>query len=207
MKRSNAAPQLLYITDSIRTGQERLLEVVRTGLQHGVDGVLLREPTLNSGKLLALASSLRQLTRQHHSQLIIHSQADIARAVGADGVHLASVNIDEAVAIRHWLQPLPITISASCHHAQQLVQAAQVGCSFALLSPLFATASHPQATILNTKGFAKIAKLSPLPVLALGGITSDNRREVPDCAHGVAVMRGLDCATDIAVAAHTLRGQ
>ncbi len=207
MKRSNsAAPRLLYITDSSRTGRERLLEVVREGLQHGMDGVLLREPSLNSAKLLALASSLRQITRCHHSQLIIHSQADIARAVGADGVHLASDNMDEAVAIRRWLQPLPITISASCHDAQQLDQAAQVGCDFALLSPIFTTASHPQATILNPDGFTKLAERSPLPILALGGIDCDNRSQVPDCAHGVAVMRGLDQATDIAAAAHPLCG-
>ncbi|MDQ6950488.1 MAG: thiamine phosphate synthase [Mariprofundales bacterium] len=206
MKRDNTAPQLLYITDSSRTGQERLLEVVRIGLQHGVDGVLLREPTLNSGKLLALASTLRELTRQHHAQLIIHSQADIARAVSADGVHLSSTAIDEAPAMRRWLAPLALTISASCHQAAELKQAALAGIDYALLSPLFTTASHPKATALGANRFTALATQSPIPVLALGGINPDNRNQVPSSAHGVAVMRGLDEAAHITDAADLLLG-
>ena len=39
-----------------------------------------------------------------------------------------------------------------------------------LVSPLFATRSHPGAKLLGSARFAALARLSPVPVIALGGV-------------------------------------
>ncbi|MDQ6965272.1 MAG: thiamine phosphate synthase [Mariprofundales bacterium] len=191
-------PRCLYITDLKRTGEARLRQVVAAGCAAGVDGVLLREPDMDSGKLLALAAELRIITREHHAQLIIHSAADTARAIAADGLHLSAADIDEAVAIRRWLHTLPITISTSCHSATELQRAVECGCSFALLSPIFATASHPERQPLGVERFQHLAAATPIDVIALGGITTENRHQLNN--HPIAAMRAIDEAKDTAQA-------
>jgi thiamine-phosphate pyrophosphorylase len=59
-----------------------------------------------------------------------------------------------------------------------LRRAAAIGADAALLSPVFATASHPGAPALGPLAFAVLAGKAPLPVYALGGMTSENARRL-----------------------------
>jgi len=147
---------------------------VEQALCGGVEAVLLRENMLTSAKLLALASRLRQITQAHHARLIIHSQADIAAAVGADGVHLSSAEITTVAAVRQWLRAPEMTLSVSCHDAGELALAHEVGADFAMLSPLFPTNSHPGAPPLGIDLFDVLVFDAKLPIIALGGIGLDN---------------------------------
>jgi len=135
---------------------------------------LLREKDMPSSRLLALASRLRDITRNHHARLIIHTQADIAEAVDADGIHLAAKDITAILQIRRWLGSQAMSISASCHNMDELTAAAEQGADWAMLSPVFPTRSHPGAPHLGLEVFEDIAARSPLPVVALGGITVQN---------------------------------
>jgi thiamine-phosphate pyrophosphorylase len=93
--------KLLLITDNKRFNtQADMLDVLEKGLQGGVDTILLREKALDSAKLLALASKLRVLTHKYQAKLMIHSQADIAKAVDADGVHVDAASIQDIAKIR-----------------------------------------------------------------------------------------------------------
>lgn len=195
-------PRLILITPGDDRPREQLLAAIEAGLTGGVDAVLLREKQLDSGKLLALAAELRAMTRAHHARLIIHTQADIAHAVGADGVHVGSDAIDELPAMRRWLNDDAISLSASCHSAEQLAAAHTAAADFALLSPIFPTASHPGAPHLGAEKFKVLAEATPLPVVALGGIDASNRHELAD--YPVAVIRAILDATDPAAIAALL---
>jgi thiamine-phosphate diphosphorylase len=179
-----------------------LLAAIEAGLAGGVDAVLLREKQLDSGKLLALAAELRAITRTHAARLLIHTQADIARAVEADGVHVASDAIRELPAMRRWLAGDTMSLSASCHSAEQLAKAHTAGADFALLSPVFPTASHSGAPHLGVERFRQLADTIPLPVVALGGIDTANRHEL--AAYPVAVIRAILDAADPSAAATAL---
>ena len=157
-------------------------------MQGGVDTVVLREKHLDSAKLLSLASKLRVTTQKQNVRLMIHSQADIAKAVNADGVHMDAKSIPEIAAIKTWLGQR-FLVSASCHDAGELKQAEQQGADFAFLSPVFPTQSHPGAPSLGVNQFLKIAATVSLPVIALGGIEPD---VIPLLqGHGVATMGGI----------------
>jgi thiamine-phosphate diphosphorylase len=134
----------------------------------------LREKEMPSSRLLALASRLRDITRNNHARLIIHTQADIAEAVGADGIHVASDQITAIPQIRDWLGDQAMSISASCHNTEELAAAAEQGADWATLSPVFPTLSHPGMPHLGIGVFHDLADHSPLPVVALGGITVQN---------------------------------
>ena len=67
-------------------------------------------------------------------------------------------------------------VTASCHDATELRQAYDRGADLALLSPAFATASHPGDPALDAARFCELAAAAPLPVLALGGVDEINAR-------------------------------
>jgi len=192
-------PELILITDSTRLETEHFFEAVEAALNGGVDAVLVREAQLSSAKLLAFCARLRSLTRGYGARLIVHTQADVAQAVEADGVHVAASAIHEIPAMRRWLANTQICFSASCHTMQELAAAASSGAGFALLSPVFPTRSHAGAPHLGVQRFQDMAVHSPIPVIALGGITVDNRHRL--AGYGVAVISALlDADTPEAVA-------
>jgi len=171
-------PTLLLISDHARYTGEAFFASVEAALRGGADAVLAREKQMDSARLLAFCARLRRLTGEYGARLLVHTQADIAAAVGADGVHVASGDIGELPAMRRWLGNPDMSLSASCHDAEQLRAAADAGADFALLSPVFPTASHPGSPHLGVQEFAELAHAAPLPVVALGGIAVENREQL-----------------------------
>jgi len=168
-------PNLLLITDHTRYPGEAFFSAVEASLKGGADALLVREKQMDSARLLAFCSRLRDITRGYDARLLVHTQADVACAVDADGVHVASTDIAELAAMRGWLKRPGMSLSTSCHDAAQLRAAADAGADFALLSPVFPTASHPGAPHLGVETFMAVLDVSPLPLIALGGITPQNR--------------------------------
>ena len=115
----------------------------------------------------SLARRLAEVARRRGLLLLVGEDPALARRVGAAGVHLPERAIGRAGMVRwhrDWL------ITAAAHSQTALRAAAAAGADAALLSPIFATASHPGARPLGLHRFAALARQSPLPVYALGGI-------------------------------------
>ncbi|PCI02014.1 MAG: thiamine phosphate synthase [Zetaproteobacteria bacterium] len=181
--------KLLLLTDSKRFNtQQAMLNCIDQAMQGGVDTIVLREKHLDSAKLLSLASKLRVITHNHGVRLMIHSQADVAKAVSADGVHVDGKSISEIKQIKQWLGD-GFMVSASCHDKGELKHAEQQGADFCFLSPVFLTQSHPGAPSLGEETFLHMAASVPIPVLALGGIEPDVISLLQ--GHGVAIMGGI----------------
>jgi len=198
-----AVPALTLITATDRYPGEAFFDAVKLALSAGVDAVLIREKHLTSARLLALASRLRQMTYDHQARLIIHSQADIALAVDADGIHLASADIRSVPDVRRWLADAGKTVSVSCHNAGGLQLATESGADYATLSPVFATASHPGAPYLGVDAFHALASAAALPVIALGGIDAENCKQLQ--AAGIAVIGAILDAEDPRLVVQRLR--
>ncbi|WP_204274820.1 thiamine phosphate synthase, partial [Enterobacter hormaechei] len=83
---------------------------------------------------------------------LLNRDIELARALGV-GVHLGSEQLLELSQ-----RPLPEgqLVAASCHDLQQLQAAQQLGCDFAVLGPVQATASHPDAVPLGWDAFAEL---------------------------------------------------
>lgn len=98
--------------------------------------------------------------------LLVNHDIELARELGV-GVHLRSPQLRELTT-----RPLPTGawVGASCHDAGELDLAARLGADFATLSPVCATASHPDATPLGWDRFAQMVADARLPVYALGGV-------------------------------------
>ncbi len=196
-------PELILITDGQRLADGSFFLTVEQALQGGVDAVLVREKQMDSARLLAFSSALRELTEAHGAKLIIHTQADVARAVSADGIHLSSLDINEVPKVRDWLDDEEMTISVSCHNEIELEFAGRFEADFALLSPVFPTASHPGEPELGIERFKELAAQSSVPVVALGGIVPENRNRL--AGFGVAVIGAILGADDSYAAAERLK--
>ncbi len=191
----NPLPRLTLITHTPLLQGEAFFSVLEQALAGGLGQVLVREPMLDSAKLLAFSSRIRAMTEPYQAKTIIHTQADIARAVGADGVHVSAADIPHLTKMRAWLGDTPMMLSASCHDAAQLQHAADVGADWAFLSPIFATQSHPEAAALGLNRWASLAQASPLPVMALGGIDVHQAQQLS--RYPIAVIRALLLADDV----------
>ena len=160
---SGAAPfSLAFLTDARRAPHPLL---VARALPRGA-AVILRDYRL-TGRA-GLAAQLRAVCAPRGVRLIIGADAALAGAVGADGVHWPRWHAPAAPA------PEGMIVTASCHNAEELARAHAIGAALALLSPAFATESHPGVEALGAERFCALAAASPLPVLALGGVDENN---------------------------------
>jgi len=168
-----------------------LHSAIDAALQGGVKAVQLREKDLETADLLALAQSLRQLTRQYHAKLFINDRIDIALAVDADGVHLTETSVSVLDA-RQQLGNDKL-IAASTHSLERAQQAEQQGADFITFSPIFFTAS--KAAFGEPQGLDKLRSIcdkTSLPVFALGGITPQRIQSVSQAgAAGIALISGI----------------
>lgn len=88
--------------------------------------------------------------------------------------------------------PQGIACIAACHDAQSLHWASQLGCEAVLLSPVLDTESHPDRQGMGWEKFQDLAKMSHMPVFALGGLKPDDLTIAQQRgAYGVAGIRNF----------------
>ena len=180
----------LYLITPPQVGERgRFLQALEASLSSGIRLVQLRLFDLSEEELVRIGREACALCHTHQARVLFNGNAETARAIGADGLHLNSREL-------HAYQTRPLRAShllaASCHSAADLAQAGKVGADFALLSPVLPTRSHPDAEPLGWDGFAALSDATSMPVYALGGM----RPALLDTAwrhgaQGVAGIRGL----------------
>jgi 8-oxo-dGTP diphosphatase len=137
--------------------------------QGGARRLLLRQPGMPLAQLRPLAERAAQRCLGSGIELLLSARErgvlELARELGC-GAQLAQ-SLLERVETR---PPGLSLLAASCHDAASLRQAETIGCDFATLSPVQATASHPLAEPIGWSGFATLRAHTSLPVYALGGV-------------------------------------
>jgi len=182
-------PELMLVTPEPGGDRRAFLARLERVLARGVRLVQLRARTLGAEAYEALAREALALCRRHGAALVVNAEPDLARELGADGVHLTEARLRALRA-----RPLPegLLVGASCHGAAALAQAAEIGADYALLSPVRRTPSHPEARPLGWEGFEALVAGLPLPVYALGGVgPRDVERARLAGGRGVAAIRAL----------------
>ena len=165
--------------------------MVEQALHAGLGGVLFRDKDLSEDEAADYATALRDATRARGAVFFVAERPALARRLGAEGLHLGEGTA--APEADSW----DGAISVAAHDSPGLARGSRLGAHFALLSPLFATRSHPEAQPLGTDRFARLAADTPVPVLALGGITPANAGQALTAgAAGVACMDAILAADD-----------
>jgi len=214
---------LYYITDRSQfpgneaARRQLLLQRISEAARAGIDYIQLREKDMPARELEELAQQairilederLRTANRDMRTALLINSRTDVALAVGAQGVHLRSDDISPADVRRMRSAgshaPVRLTISQSCHHPNDVQQAAREGANLALFAPVFEKKDDPSAKPAGLEALRRACQYN-LPVLALGGITLTKAAACLEAgAAGIAAIR-LFQENDIAELARRLR--
>lgn len=197
-------PSLYLVTDH-RLPFARQLEVVEAALAGGVTMVQLRNPHLPARMLVEQARALRELLEPRGLALIVNDRADVAFAAGAAGVHLGQSDLPVAAA-RAVLGPAAI-IGLSITAPEQMDALDAAALDYLGVGPVFATGTKPDAAPpLGLETLAAIARRSPLPVVAIGGIGTGNAAEAARAGvAGLAVVSAISAAADPAAASRALR--
>jgi thiamine-phosphate pyrophosphorylase len=133
-----------------------------------------------------LAASLRGIARARGLLLLIADDPRLAARIGAHGIHLPQARAKEAA---HWRARYPHWFVTAAAHSLGAVLGGG-GADAVLLSPVFATRSHPNAPALTAARARLIARQVPIPVFALGGINAQNAGLLQGFA-GLAAIGGL----------------
>jgi 8-oxo-dGTP diphosphatase len=174
------------ITHAGEIGAAEQLSRLDERLARGLRLIQVREKGMQAPALERFAGAVIALARPHGARVLINSDIELALRLGADGVHLAAAQL-----ARLERRPALGWCAASCHNAAELVRAAQLGVDFAVLGPVQATPSHPDALPLGWEGFAALSRGASLPVFALGGMVPGDLETAWRCgAQGIAMVRG-----------------
>ena len=191
--------RLIAITDDLRDGLDGLVRRSVAACRGGATMIQLRLKELDPRDLVHVAHALVAAVPV---PVVVNDRADVALAAGAAGVHVGVDDIP-ASALRGVVPPAFI-IGASVGSAEELPNAS--GADYVGIGPVFATRSKADAgDAIGTTEFSRLARLTGLPAVAIGGIDAGNCREARAAgASGVAVIRAIFSARDPEQAAKEL---
>ncbi|HYG81337.1 MAG TPA: thiamine phosphate synthase [Pyrinomonadaceae bacterium] len=187
---------------------QNVLRLVTSAVRAGVSLVQLREKRLTARALYELTARSADLVRGTETRLLVNDRADIARAAGADGVHLTTRSLQASI-VRQTFGP-DFLIGVSTHTPAEAGAAREQGADFAVFGPVFDTPSkRAYGRPVGLEPLREVAqKLSPFPLIALGGVTLDNAPSALDAgASGVAAIRLFADPEQLAQTVGTIRGR
>jgi len=190
--------KLYLITDrKLFKAQCSLCLAIEDALKAGVKVIQLREKDLPTRELLNMTYMMRDLTEQYNARLFINDRADIALAVGADGVHLGQNNIP-AHAVRK-ISGNKLLIGVSTHGIDEAIEAEKDGADFITLGPIYRTPSKMEyGESIGIKTLKEVRAIVSIPIFAIGGIKLDKVKEVTEAgADGVALISAILTAENI----------
>jgi thiamine-phosphate pyrophosphorylase len=155
---------------------EAFERIVAAWVAAGVGMIQLREKRLDDRALIGRARLLRQLTRGTATLAVINDRADVAAAVGSDGVHLGQedLSVQEARAV----VGTTTLIGVSTHNIGQARSAVLDGANYLGAGPTFPSQTKAFEAFAGLDYLRELAAEIRLPIFAIGGITAANLPDV-----------------------------
>ena len=175
MQRRHPDLPKLWLVSDVRN--DDALETALHRLPRG-SGFIFRHHHLPASQRRTRFDRLRRLARTRGHTVVLAGSVAEARRWGADGVYG-----NPRISARG---PALLRL-ATAHSLRELRKARRADA--VLLSPVFATRSHPAAAVLGAVRFRLLAAHSKLPVLALGGVDDHRARRL--APYGWAAVDGL----------------
>lgn len=181
----------LVLDPDLCGGAEGMLRTTEEALECGVTIVQLRAPTWKKRALAACARDLLEMLRPRGIPLIINDHADVAAAVGADGLHVGQDDLSPADA-RRIIGP-DMILGLSAGNMDEVRGADPALVDYLGIGPVWATATKKDAgEAIGLEGLASLRTSTPLPVVAIGGIGTSNAADVMRTGvDGIAVVSAI----------------
>ncbi|HUO78020.1 MAG TPA: thiamine phosphate synthase [Thermodesulfovibrionales bacterium] len=167
-------------------------EMTRIALEAGAGWIQYREKEKTRREIYGEAIRLRELTTEYGAALVVNDHTDIARAVGADGVHLGQDDLPLKEARRIMGDRI---VGISTHSLPEAMDAERNGADYIGFGPVFVTTTKDAGEPRGLEMLGRIRKAVKIPVVAIGGISEES---LP-----LVLNAGADA---VAVASAVLRG-
>jgi thiamine-phosphate pyrophosphorylase len=176
---------LLWLLDAVLAGGGRIVQ--------------LRDKRLPLAILYPVARALQERCRRAGAMFIVNDRADLALALGADGLHLGQDDLPAAAARR--LLPPGMVLGVSTHDPRQAEQALADHADYIAVGSIFPTGTKAGFQLVGPDLVRTLRPAIPVPLVAIGGITVDNAEQVIAAgADAVAVVSAICAAPDPAEA-------
>ena len=204
----------LYLCTDARRERGDLAEFADAALRGGVDLIQLRDkgsagerqfgPLEARGELAAL-EVLADAARRHGALLAVNDRADLARAAGADVLHLGQDDLPLLVA-RDVVGPGPL-IGRSTHDEAQVVTAVTEEVDYFCVGPCWPTPTKPGRHAPGLDLVRHAARSAgDKPWFAIGGVDAERLPAVLEAgATRIVVVRAITAAEDPTAAAAELK--
>ena len=170
----------------------------------GVELIQLRAKVRPAGEVATVATALHEITQRRGVPLIINDYPEIARSVGAEGLHLGQDDLSIAEA-REIVGP-DCVVGKSTHSLDQAIRAFYEGADYIGFGPIFATPTKPDYAPVGLEEIRKVHEAVRIPIFCIGGIKLENLPEVIAAgARRVVIVSGLLLAHDIALYARSAK--
>ncbi|GAA1695826.1 thiamine-phosphate synthase [Mycolicibacterium murale] len=204
----------LYLCTDARRDRGDLAEFADAALAGGVDIIQLRDKgsagerefgPLEARQELAALEVLADAAARHGALLAVNDRADIARAAGADVLHLGQDDLPLPAA-RDIIGPRPL-IGRSTHDTEQVDRALDEAVDYFCVGPCWPTPTKPGRTAPGLDLVRHAAATAGERVwFAIGGIDEQRLPEVLAAgATRVVVVRAITGADDPEAAARRLK--
>lgn len=195
---------LVYaVTDRSWLNGESLYSQVEKALKGGATFIQLREKELGEEDFLKEAIEIKELCKRYHVPFVINDNVDIAYKMNADGVHVGQSDM-EAGNVRAKLGSDKI-IGVSAQTVEQALLAESCGADYLGVGAVFPTGTKSDAVEVGYETLKAICEAVHIPVVAIGGITSNNINEIKGSGvSGVAVVSAIFASKDIEAATKEL---
>lgn len=182
-----------FVTDRRRFGldERQLIETAVRAASRGADVIQIRERDLADAALAVLVRRVAAALAGSATRVLVNDRADIAVAAGAGGVHLRG-DSPPASRVRR-IVPAGFLIGRSVHTLDEIDVAVRDGaCDYLMFGTVFPSAGKPaDHPVAGLERLAEACRRSPVPVIAIGGMTSAREDDVARA--GAAGLAGISC--------------
>ncbi len=205
MTRLPAFPFVYPILDLQTLGETPVEAAAAALVAGGARLVQLRGKDVGDHALLDAVRRALPIVRGAGGRLVVNDRADVALMAGADGVHVGQDDLPPRECRR--LLGERALVGWSTHGIEQLRGAAGEPIDYVAFGPVFATATkRDPGPVVGLEGLREARRHTPLPLVAIGGITRANAADVVAAgADGVAAIADLLRAPDVARAVSEMR--
>jgi thiamine-phosphate diphosphorylase len=152
--------------DSVTDLVGRITDAARAG----VDLIQIRQPGLEAATLCDLVCASVRAVQGTRTRVVVNDRLDVARAARAHGVHLREQSVP-ASRVRG-VEPRGFLVGRSVHDADTAAAVSRAGgLDYLIFGTVFPTLSKPGQAAVGTAALADVVAATPLPVLAIGGVT------------------------------------
>lgn len=198
---------LLYgITDRYWLDGRNLKDDVELALKGGTTILQLREKELDEENFYKEAVEIKALCKKYNVPFIINDNVELAKKIDADGVHVGQ-NDMVAQDVRAIIGPDKI-LGVSTQTVEEAILAEKMGADYLGVGAVFPTGSKDDCWVLSHELCRDICSAVKIPVVAIGGITKDNIKELKGLGFaGISVISAIFAQKNIEEACRILSSE